>query len=359
MKNINFGFRLGVLFVTVISVASLKAGTRLATNTVNGIKWQILIDDVAKTARLGQFASNGSSANGYITSWAIAKDVVNGHLDIPSSFMVDGEEYATAEVGNRAFLHHEDITSVTIPETVTNYYQCAFYSCDILATLRFKSPVSPTIGMGRNYVDIKITHDAVFSASSKIKNVLVEPNLRLTGTKSYFKFANATSALVLLPYRGDNTTWAGINVQGTTPNVVYYSDIDPTDGKMVFSPTNATTLADALSTLPTLAQQIKTTFGLDTKVVVSSPIETATALPATFLESDIPLETTEWVAFSATTQEQLDDVLDACSADSKILIDPTGTTGRLVVPYGRNVSVLMSPNGEIKYDQDGIMIIVK
>ncbi len=107
------------------------------------------------------------------------------------------------------------------------------------------------------------------------------------------------------------------------------------------------------------APQIKTAFGLDAKVVVETPIEEATTIPAAFLASGIPLETTEWVAFTATTQEQLQDVLDACSASSRILIDPAGATGRLDVPAGRNVAMLMSPDSEVAPERVGFMLIVK
>ena len=93
--------------------------------------------------------------------------------------------------------------------------------------------------------------------------------------------------------------------------------------------------------------------------IVETPIEEATTIPAAFLASGIPLETTEWVAFTATTQEQLQDVLDACSASSRILIDPSGATGRLDVPAGRNVAMLMSPDGEVVPERVGFMLIVK
>ena len=192
-----------------------------------------------------------------------------------------------------------------------------------------------------------------------IKNVLVGPNLKCPAGNSNFKVPNGTNTLVLFPYRKDNTTWAGVNVGGTTPNVVYYHDLDEAAGTITFSPTNATTLAEAFATLPTIKSQIKTAFGLDAKIVVSSPIETATAIPATFLESGIPLETTEWVAFSATTQEQLDNVLDACSADSKVLIDPAGATERLIVPAGRNIAMLMPSNGEVKQNIYGMSVVIR
>ena len=109
-----------------------------------------------------------------------------------------------------------------------------------------------------------------YALTKVIKNVLVGPNLKRSG--SNFQIPGGTNTLVLFPYRKDNTTWAGVNVGGTTPKVVYYHDLDETAGTITFSPTNATTLAEAFATLPTIKSQIKTAFGLDAKIVVSSPL---------------------------------------------------------------------------------------
>ena len=365
IKRKSFVRGFAAIVVAALAGAAVHAEMRYVTQTVNGYEWRLALDDVAMTASVGTNLTGSSWAGApnnsygeasFATSSAINDKTKVEPLVIPSSFTVDGQVYRVTTIGNRALIRAY-MTSLIVPEDVGTLYNCALYKCYNLTNLWFKGHATLQGGFGRDYVNLNFVATSVLSETRAIKNVLVGPNLKRSG--SNFQIPNGTNTLVLFPYRKDNTTWAGVNVGGTTPNVVYYHDLDETAGTITFSPTNATSLAEAFSTLPTLAQQIKTAFGLDTKIVVSSPIETATTIPAAFLSSGIPLETTEWVAFSATTQEQLDEVLDTCSVDSKILIDPTGATGRLVIPYGRNVSVLMSPNGEIKYEQKGILIVVK
>ena len=355
-KSFVRGYIVGL--VSVLVTATSCAEIHYVTQTVDGLEWRLRLDDVAMTASVGTNVTSSAwaSAGNYATSSAIDNKSKVEPLQIPSSFTVDGQVYRVTAIGNRAFIR-ANMTSLIVPEDVGNLYNCALYQCYNLTNLWFKGHPTPSREFGRYYVNLNFTADSVLSTTTAIKYVLVGPNLKRSG--SNFKVPAGTNVLVLFPYRKDNTTWAGVNVGGTTPNVVYYNDIDDTAGTITFSPTNATQLAEAFATLPTIAPQIKTAFGFDAKVVVNTPIEEATTIPAAFLDSGIPLETTEWVAFTATTQEQLQDVLDACSEDSRILIDPAGATERLVVPAGRNVAMLMSSNGEVKYAQNGIVIIVK
>ncbi|MBO7686807.1 MAG: hypothetical protein J6V72_10510 [Kiritimatiellae bacterium] len=346
-------------------VVSAAWSENVITQTLDGVKWRFKIDESNKTALLGTSDSTtGSDAAQY---WATdtttqkenninVKKGLRGVVESPSSFTVDGVAYDLIAIGNRALIRY-GMSTLILPENIGRLRNCALYQMPYMTNLWFKGHSTPSSEFGRNYVDLNFTATSVLDATTSIKNVLVGPNLKRYG--SSFTIPNGTNTLVLFPYRKDNTTWAGVNVGGTTPNVVYYNDIDDTAGTITFSPTNATQLAEAFATLPTIAPQIKTAFGFDAKVVVNTPIDEATAIPAAFLDSGIPLETTEWVAFTATTQTQLGDVLDACSASSKVLIDPTGATERLVVPAGRNVAMLMSPGGEVKPEMRGFMMIVR
>ena len=371
MNNNRKSFVRGLAATLLFSVVSCPFAVSAAwsenviTQNLDGVKWRFKIDVSNKTALLGsEDSGTGSDAAQYWATYTTVKKENNinvkqdirGVLEVPSSFTVDGVDYNLVAIGNRALIRY-GMSTLILPENVGWLRNCALYQCPYMTNLWFKGHATLQGGFGRNYVNLNFTATSVLSETTVIKNVLVGPNLKRSG--SNFQISGGTNTLVLFPYRKDNTTWAGVNVGGTTPKVVYYHDLDETAGTITFSPTNATTLAEAFATLPTIKSQIKTAFGLDAKIVVSSPIETATAIPAAFLSAGIPLETTEWVAFSATTQEQLDDILDACSADSKILIDPTGAEEKLFVPYGRNVSVLMSPNGEIMREQSGVMIIVR
>lgn len=351
--------------ISGLVAANACAAMRYVTQTVGGYEWRLALDDVAMTAAVGTnltetaWSSSPRDAKNnwtYGTSSAVDDKTKAGQFTIPSSFTVDGQVYRVTAIGNRALMRAY-MTSLIIPEDVNCLWNCALYQCYNLTDLWFKGHATPSSEFGRNYVDLKFTASTVLDQTTTLKNVLVGPNIKRSGDCFYIK--HSTDTLVLFPCRKDNTTWtAGWSVSGN-PNVVYYNDIDDTAGTITFSPTNATQLAEAFATLPTIAPQIKTAFGLDAKVVVETPIEEATTIPAAFLASGIPLETTEWVAFTATTQEQLQDVLDACSVSSRILIDPSGATGRLDVPAGRNVAMLMSPDSEVAPERVGFMLIVK
>ena len=348
----------GLTAIAALASVTAYAEIRYVTQTVDGLEWRLRLDDVAMTAAVGTNLTSTSWASGgnYSTSAAISDKSKKETLQVPSSFTVEDQVYRVTAVGNRAFIR-ANMTTLILPEDVGNLYNCALYQCYYLTNLWFKGHATPSREFGRSYVNLNFTANTVLSSTTAIKNVLVGPNLKRPN--SNFKIPNGTNVLVLLPYRKDNTTWAGTDVGGTTPNVVYYNDIDDTAGTITFSPTNSATLAEAFVTLPTLAPQIKAAFGFDAKVVVNTPIEEATAIPAAFLTSGIPLETTEWVAFEATTQAQLDEVLGACSASSKVLVDPSGATERLEVPAGRHIAMLMSPDGVVKPEERGFMLIVK
>lgn len=365
-KSIVRGIAATLLVSTVACpfTASAAWSENVFTETLDGVTWRFKIDESNKTALLG--TSDSSTGNDSATYWATVattsrenninvKKAPRGVVEVPSSFTVDGITYDLIAIGNRALIRY-GMSTLILPENVERLRNCALYQMPYLTNLWFKGHATLPSEFGRNYVSLEFTASTVLSETKAIKNILVGPNIKRSGT--YF-YTYGTDTLVLFPYRKDNTTWtSGWNL-GTTPKVVYYYDLDEAAGTITFSPTSATALAEAFETLPTIAPQIKTAFGLDAKVVVETPIEEATTIPDAFLASGIPLETTEWVAFTATTQEQLQDVLDACSTSSRILIDPAGATGRLDVPAGRNVAMLMSPDSEVAPERVGFMLIVK
>ena len=371
MNNMRKSIVRGIAAMLLVSTVSCPTTASAAwsedvfTQTIDGVQWRFKIDESNKTALLG--TSDSSTGNDSATYWATVattsrenninvKKAPRGVVEVPSSFTVDGITYDLIAIGNRALIRY-GMSTLILPENVERLRNCALYQMPYLTNLWFKGHATLPSEFGRNYVSLEFTVSTVLDQTTTLKNVLVGPNIKRSG--DYFCIRHSTDTLVLFPCRKDNTTWSGWNVGGTTPNVVYYNDIDETAGTIVFSPTSATALAETFATLPTIAPQIKTAFGLDAKVVVETPIEEATTIPAAFLASGIPLETAEWTAFTATTQEQLQDVLDACSASSRILIDPAGATGRLDVPAGRNVAMLMSSGGEVEPERHGFMLIIK
>ncbi|MBR4729586.1 MAG: leucine-rich repeat protein [Prevotella sp.] len=54
---------------------------------------------------------------------------LSGNIEILESFTVDGQTYIVTEIGWATFMNNKDITSVTIPKTVTIISPVAFYGC--------------------------------------------------------------------------------------------------------------------------------------------------------------------------------------------------------------------------------------
>ena len=56
-------------------------------------------------------------------------DRYSGEVVIPSSITVEGKEYTVASIGSSAFAWCSDLTSVTIPNSVTSIGERAFSFC--------------------------------------------------------------------------------------------------------------------------------------------------------------------------------------------------------------------------------------
>ncbi len=83
------------------------------TETVDGIEWTYTISD-------GEASVGGGSSS----STAVPKSTT-GAITIPST--LDG--YPVTSIGGEAFMNCRGLTSLTIPDSVTNIGECAFYGC--------------------------------------------------------------------------------------------------------------------------------------------------------------------------------------------------------------------------------------
>ena len=75
----------------------------------------------------------------YVTGWVSDKMPENGKIEIPEKVFVNGCEYEVIGIAEEAFLGNKEIRSVKIPATVTNINDRAFYGCDNITELDFKS----------------------------------------------------------------------------------------------------------------------------------------------------------------------------------------------------------------------------
>lgn len=80
---------------------------------------------------------------------------LSGNVSIPSTVTHEGTTYTVTEIGSYAFYECENITSITIPNSVKIIRYYAFYKCSGLTTLRIPNSVtSIDVGVFRNCVGL-------------------------------------------------------------------------------------------------------------------------------------------------------------------------------------------------------------
>ena len=109
-----------------------------------------LIDGLYYTIGENNTASLTSAING-----------ISGAVNIPSQVDLNGWKYDVTSIGNKAFYFCQDITSVTIPNSVKSIGVSAFYGCSGLTS----------ITIPRSVTDIQ---DFAFRTCTKLASIIVE-----------------------------------------------------------------------------------------------------------------------------------------------------------------------------------------
>ena len=157
-------------------------------NFTNVIEMDADVDysDVGKTFTVDGINYKVSGINplevqvGWLRAGAIDKNY-EGSLTIPSSVTgPGGKVYSCTSLGYMSFSSRSGLTSITIPNSVTNINKYAFQSCSGLSTITIPNSVT---SIGRD----------AFSYCSNLSSVTVEVNTPLTITEDVFSNrANAT-----------------------------------------------------------------------------------------------------------------------------------------------------------------------
>ena len=335
------------IFATIAVVAAsatlpmvASAATQIVTNTVDGIKWQLLINTANHTASVGPNTS--SSTAGY---WAntgndwehdrAMSQSITGTVVIPATFTVDDEEYKVTSIGNRAFIRCKPTTMV-LPGGVGDLWNCSFYGCPNLQNVWFKGPATAAEGESQERVGLNFKSNNAFSETKTVKFVLVGPNL--TKANANFIFSNCTNITVLLPRTAGNTTWNNTNVGGGTPTHVYYNGFRDHDTSVFFE----VSTFEALTNTVNYAVKLKSAFGLNTTISVTDAVEGTL--------TDLTFDTLWHIAFSVDSQAQLDNVLSAVQVSCPIVIDPADLAPKdaFTIPAGRKVVVKPPFGSEFK-----------
>ena len=327
------------------------------TQTVDGVKWQLVIN---RTSHVNERkAKLGVGAN--ITSSEAARMAVleglPSRLIVPSIFTVDDIEYPVTEVAARAFARDRTgkVFDIVFPLGIdTAFYANVFHSSSI-SNIMFKGTSTVAGGAAaQTYSTLALPGlagdapnytQSIVSGCADVNAIVAGPNVKVDDlSKLANLFSAATGARLLVPRNAGNMSWDGsdqIALGGTGNSVAYYGpaeafDIEMHDTYVTFIPNTANGLSDALG----WAQTFKTAFDLDSRINITNRLEMTAAVTEAMLQN-VTLAAPPWyITFAVQNQAQLDNALAAVQADVPVIIDIDGATGDIVVPSNREVAIL-------------------
>ena len=401
---------IGAAAVAVVANAETFTYEQTLENGTRTWKYTV-IDASTHTAILG-VRSASTTAAGAVVSTTIQNDVINTS-EIPWKPVVDGVEWTVTEIGSRAFVVAKDMLKgdLVIPDHVTRINDRAFNNCTYVTSLVLGSGLN-TLSGDNSYASYS------FSGMSGITNAVVIPkSLTSADNRGPFnKWANSPSGIYVPgPETGTLKLMERDMLSGNVlfetvlfgPNVrlsvqgkgegLFSSDGDKSiSGCTVFLPSAQGTLIeesaynspsrnkfirygadedldfefsdDSITAYPKTEEAFTNVlanaanfkrFGLDTKIAITNRIEMSEDVEITeAMIQNVTLEAPPWyVTFKVTSQEQLDNVLSAVSADIPIIIDIEGSgKNQITVPEGRKVAILAKSGWTFGKKQNGLII---
>ena len=354
--NRNFGLTAAIFAAGCLAFGA-KAGTVTTTQTVDGVKWQLVINTSShadlRTARLGI----GANIN---TSEAARMAVLEGlpeRLIVPSIFTIDGIDYPVTEVAARSFARNRTgkVYDIVFPLDIDILFKANVFISSSISNILFKG--SSTVAGGaavQTYSTLTLPAlagdapdytQSIVSSCAGVNAIVVGPNVKVDDKgKLANLFPAATGAVLLVPRNVGNMSWDGsdqIALGGTGNTVAYYGpaeafDIEMHDTYVTFIPNTANGLSDALG----WAQTFKTAFDIDSRINITNRLEMTAAVTEAMLQN-VTLAAPPWyITFAVQTQTQLDNALAAVQADVPVIIDIDGATENIVVPDNREVAIL-------------------
>ena len=91
------------------------------------------------------YSFNKKTKTASVTSFAATtknKDAYSGEVIIPDEVLYQDETYPVTSIGDKAFQFCSDLTSVTIPNSVTIIKDGAFFSCSSLTSITIPNSVT-------------------------------------------------------------------------------------------------------------------------------------------------------------------------------------------------------------------------
>lgn len=104
----------------------LRVVSSIQSYTINGVKYNIT-------------SSSAKTVEVTFPSEVLGEIRYTGDIVIPEKISIESEEYTVISIAPRAFDYCRDLTSVTLPNSITSIGYAAFYWCDKLLTINLPS----------------------------------------------------------------------------------------------------------------------------------------------------------------------------------------------------------------------------
>lgn len=374
----------------VAASATLPMAVNADTVTTNGVTWTYVSNsDGTRTVTLGN-----------TNTTAISTDAEWNASEIPGKFFIDGETYTVTRIGGSGFYGCKGLKGILrIPYSITHIdCDACFRGCseltgvaswggatgfkgNFLTSCKKIKGLLPSFSQftalntsGYNSYamfnecsgltgicingNIKLNVGYMFRSATSMKVVLVGPNVSVAANLTQnTMFTGVSNSKIIVPTVG----WNGLKQGGTNIEVTYYGPtneissltIDETHRVVSMTPTTGASFEKSLG----FASLFKEHLDLDTRINVTNTIDLT---GVTITDAMVSGVTFDRLMFSAKTQTQLTNVLNAFPPTTPISIDPTGLTENMVIPNDYpNVHVKTVSGVTIRRTASGFMLIVK
>ena len=241
------------MMITMLPLSAVTAfaedtssSTKYGTAIVDGYKYEYKVNEADNTATITKFLGPDGSAKSTGSYDITIPEKLDDH---PVTGLGD-YSFATEENGSPLYdIHHQNIHSVTIPESVTSIGQSAFESCFSLDSLIIKDAATSigasafdgcshltTLSLGKNITTIG---DYAFQGCSYLTNVTIPESVTSIGRQAFYltdlntltikgpiksmgyaAFAGCTNLTSLSLYDGIQTIGEGAFINSTSLEAV-------------------------------------------------------------------------------------------------------------------------------------------